>query len=666
MISNLQSAPLQTEPVSGYAAFDSETVYSKDYSVRDLGPTGYVNDPRFDCYLISIVCDDGFEWVGHPKDCPWEKLRNKGLLSANAGFDRAVLRRLIELGIAPAWVWPAVWHCTANMGVYFGLPRSLAGAVEQVFGVKVDKTIRDKDIKGKSWNNFGAELQAGVLRYALDDSRWVLKLWKEYGHLWPKTERIVSALTYSMGETGFTADADGLDAGIQLLERAKFEAAALIPWASESPILSPRALALQCRSVGIEPPKSLAKDSEECEAWEDAHGDKYPWVAAMRNWRRCNALVEKLKTARERIRPDGRMPFSLLYFGASTGRWSGAGGFNMQNLPRDPFYLNDRYALTTAKTDKSIDLRRQFKAAPGKKLVIADYRQIEARVTPWLAGDRATIKLVADGDARMKIEKGYDSSIYEIHARASMGWTGGILKKENPTIYQLAKARVLGLGFGCGWFKFIVLAKKMLDEKTFNAVFGKPVTAAETAQFVEYLLATDSKRRTYLPRWESDKMTQEERNTWVNSVLQVTDFPENNPKIVKLWKRLDDGLKNSAGGNYEVELPSGRVLRYFDVTRTGGQMKVRTTRGGHFTYAYGGLLTENLVQATARDILAEALVRLDEAGIRVVCHVHDEVICEVDMDFDPERIVELMTLNPSWARSLPLGAAYETSQFYLK
>ena len=49
-----------------------------------------------------------------------------------------------------------------------------------------------------------------------------------------------------------------------------------------------------------------------------------------------------------------------------------------------------------------------------------------------------------------------------------------------------------------------------------------------------------------------------------------------------------------------------------------------------------------------------------------MCHVHDEVICEVDMDFDPERIVELMTLNPSWARSLPLGAAYETSQFYLK
>lgn len=624
------SSPAATLPTSeSFAAFDTETLYGKDYSVRDLGPIGYTEDPRFDCYLVSFVTDDGFEFTGHPKDCPWERLRGKTFLSHNSGFDRAVLNRLIALGIAPDWVWPKDWHCTANLCVYFGLPRSLAGSVEQEFGVKVDKTIRDKDIKGKHWDEFGAELQAAVLTYALDDARWCLKLWQKLGAAWPERERIVSYLTYSMGEEGLYMNATGLENEIALLERAKFEAAALIPWSQENPILSPRALAIECRKNGIEPPKSLAKDSVECEAWEDTYGAKFPWVDAMRTWRRCNALSEKFKTALERIRPEtNRMPYSMLYFGASTGRWSGTGGFNIQNMGRDPIYFDDAYHISPTKTERFADLRSKIIAAPGKKLVVSDFSQIEARITPWLAGDRETIKLVAAGDAA-KRAGGAEVSIYEVHARASMDWTGGVLKKEDPLIYLLAKCRVLGLGFGCGWFKFISLARKMLDADTFMSVFGKEVSTEDTEQFFEYLLKTDGKRRVYLPRWESASLSPFERRVWVNSWLQVTDFREKNPKIVKLWRTLDDGLKRTPSGTtYVMELPSGRELKYFDVTNAGGQFKVRTTRGGHFSYAYGGLLTENCLTGDNEVLTPSGWKRLDSVetadllwdGIEFVSH----------------------------------------------
>lgn len=635
-----------------YSSFDTEAFYSKDYSVSDLGPWGYVHDPRFDCYQISIASDTGFEWVGHPKDCPWEKLRGEIFLTPNAGFDQAVLKRLIELGLAPADAYPAVWHCTANMGVYLGYPRSLAGFVEQSFGVKLDKTIRDKDIKGKKWSEFGEELQKKVLVYGLNDARWPLKLWQKHSADWPEHERILSELTYRMGEQGIFIDRDGLEADIKTLERVKFEAEQKIPWAGEFPILSARALGMECRKSGIEPPASLAMASEECAAWEDRYGPQFPFVAAARDWRRSNMLLEKFKTARDRIMPNGRMHYSMLYFGAHTGRWSGAGGWNVQNQPRLPFYFDENWSLTETVTERKVEMRSKLRAAPGMKFVIADYAQIEARVLPWLAGDRMTMQLIRAG-----------LGVYEAHSKLSMGWTGGPLKKENPALYQLAKARVLALGFGAGWLKFITMARMYVGDEVFAQVFGKEVTEENVRDFITYLTKTD-KKGTTLRQWP--KLTADEQRIWVNAWLQVSDFRKNNPKIVAVWNDLDRKLKQSSGGTYQIDLPSGRTLNYFNVSVTSGQTTVHTTRGGRVAYTYGGKLAENATQAAARDVIAEALVRLHKAGINVVLHVHDEIVCEVPQDFDPKIILNLMVQSPTWAKTLPIGAEYEESAVYRK
>lgn len=667
-----------------FVGFDTETLFTSDYSVSDLGPQGYVNDPRFDCYLISID-DPDFSWVGHPRDCPWDKLKGRSFVSANAGFDQAVLGRMIQLGLAPAWAYPEEWVCSANLSVYCGYPRALAQTVAVLFNEKVDKSIRNVDMKGHTIDTMDPELATRVKKYALDDARWCRLVWESLAPQWPPLERRISDLTYKMGAFGLYCDRSAVENDIKILEQAKAAAFDKIPWTkprnvpiqpdipesfavpadadvpryrlveASSP-LSPKALRAYCESVGIPAPSSLAKDSEECAEWEAKYGPDYPVVSAMRDYRRTNTILEKYYTIHRRINSLGRMPYGLKYFGASTGRWSGDSGVNIQNLPKEPLYFDKDWSITLQKTDTSVEMRPRFIAAPGKKFVIADYAQIEARVTPWLAGDEATLNLVRSG-----------MSVYDSHALQSGMWDGqgGSLKKVNKVLYALAKARVLGLGFGCGWLKFVTFAKMALkhEKGVFEQVFGAAVTSGQVDSFLQYLMKYD-KASTNLKKWLA--LSPEERVVWVNSWLQVTDFRNSNPRIVELWSRLGTHLKASVGGLYEIELPSGRVLKYFDVATRGDGVIVHTTKGGHASHAYGGLLTENLVQATARDVMAEALVRIEDAGIRVVAHIHDEIVVEVDTDFDGRRLVDLMTIPPAWAKTLPLGAEFEESAFYKK
>ena len=116
----------------------------------------------------------------------------------------------------------------------------------------------------------------------------------------------------------------------------------------------------------------------------------------MRDWRRSNILLKRLQTIQRRIRPDGTFPFSIKYFGGHTGRFSGDGGLNIQNMPRGAIM--------------GVDLRALFIPRPGKTFIIADLAQIEARITLWLAKDFETLALVEEG-----------ISVYEAHAIATMG-----------------------------------------------------------------------------------------------------------------------------------------------------------------------------------------------------------------------------------------------------
>lgn len=578
-------------------AIDFESTYAKDCDIGSLGAYHYLRQPKTDVYLVSIVGRD-FEWVGHPKDFDWSRLDGAFLLAHNLAWDGLVLAHLIECGVVPP-IRISGSACTANLSVYMGAPRNLAGAAKQLLGEEVSKDLRGW-MKGKTWADAVEAGRADELReYALRDARMCRAIWEKYSIQWPAHERELAQQTMLMGWRGFRVDQERVESGIARLERVKFEAARSIPWSDgDSAVLSPKALGEACRSAGITPPPSLSEDDPACGEWERQYGDQYPWVGAMRDYRKANALLEKLKTMRARTRStDGCMGIGLKYFGAATGRWSGDAGFSVQNLPRGESY--------------GVDLRACIVPRPGHTIVTCDLAQIEPRCLAWLVGDQAFLDQISHG-----------TPLYEAHARNTMGWRGGNLKKEDARIYALAKARAIGLGYGCGPEKFRTIARTMCGLEL------------------------------------GEREAQE----------TVVAFRSSNRAITGLWNRLQTDCRRSRGGSFEIELPSGRKLTYFNVSSNGG-WTFQTERGGPVQRFYGGRLAENLCQATARDVFAEGLLRVERAGFQFLFHCHDEVVCEVPSDSATEaaaEIARLMTTTPDWMPGIPLEAETQISDRYLK
>jgi len=616
-------------------SIDFETYYDRDYSLKKMDAWSYVHHPKFDCYLMSVygTTEAGpFQWAGHPKDFThWDLFNNATLVAHNAAFDSLVFKRLQFLGIISA-VGTPIWRCTASMSVYLSAPRSLKGACKQLLGIAVDKTQRDKAKGQTSDDLFGNEAMEA---YALEDARLCFLLWDKFNHLWPEAEQELATLTFLWGQQGIAVDVPRLKQSIQTLETQRFNAAQQLPWVDdldEDTPLSHRKLAEECRKADIPCPASLAMDDPECEAWENKYGSEYAWVDAMRIFRRTNMLLKRFKTVQSRTRDnDQRFPYALKYFGAVPGRWSGDAGFNVQNMPRGELF--------------DVDLRKCFVPAPGNVFIVADLCQIEPRILAWLIDDTAFLDLV---------RKGVD--IYEAHARSTMGYTDPRpLKDVDPDMRSLAKARTLGLGYGCGPRKFVAVAKNL---------GGIDITFAEAKQTVQ-------------------------------------DFRAKNPRITRLWNRLDRDFKRSAGSDYHIELPSGRELRYLSVAKNQrGYFTAATERGGRKRKLYGGLLTENLVQATARDVFAEQLLNIHrylsgEVGTdlravrsvappnnyqpptpnctapigRVVFHVHDEVIVEVPESQAQEaceRIRQIMSVSPAWLPDCPVAADAVIHHHYTK
>ncbi len=580
-------------------AIDYESFYSKDISITTLGVHAYLRHPECDIYLVSIVGDDGFEFVGHPTEAPWEKLHGATLLSHNRTFDKACMDRCRELGQpTPDYV---EWHCTADMCAGLGIARSLEAASVEILGYQPNKATR-ANMKGRRIEALNPEDHAELLNYALVDSRLCLALWQELSDQWSLEERHYSAHTTLMCHRGIGLDLEATDKAIKTLEKTLWECRNTIPWSDKTDsrgkpyaTTSPKQMHAECARLGIPAPPNVG-ETEAFAKWMGTYGEQAPFVQAVRDYRSINRtleLVKKLKVSA----PNGRLKYGLKYFGAHTGRWSGDSGINMQNFPRDEKF--------------GVNLRHLFIPEEGKKFVIADYAQIEARVLLWLAGDHAQLDIVRNG-----------TDVYEAHARQTMGYTDPRpLKDVDPHLRQYAKARVLGLGYGCGDKKFRILAKSMC---------GLDLTQREASK-------------------------------------TVYDYRRQNPKIIALWNQLDRAFKRSKGTDYQVELPSGRVLTYTNVISSGG-WRAKTTRGGKLppSYLYGGLLVENLVQATARDIMAEAIFRLESAGFPVVLHIHDEVVCEVPKHTDPKAIEHCMTQLPDWAQGLPLEAEAEETTKYKK
>lgn len=661
---------------------DFETYYSKKekYGISELGAWKYCDDARFDPYLIAV--SDGSEsWAGEPQDFCWESLEGATLLSHNRAFDSCVYEAMVRKGMAPR-VNIKDWLCTANMTAYLCNRRSLKDSSEFLLGVKLSKATRDyaKEKHAADMRRDGKWEE--MLGYGRSDAKHCHDLFTRYGHLWPDHERRLSELTIGQGSRGIAIDIPLLQEYIKIASEMLQATEAVLPWMADGRApTSPKAIAEECRKVGIPcpPVKSHFEDGEARFAvWENTYGPKYDWIANVSNWRSINKFLESLHTIAERLMPDGCFSFGLKYFGAHTGRWSGDSGFNMQNLRKVPIYCDDRRLMISddarlkeiGKCKKGplpgyvsavLDIRKLFIARSGRRLILSDLSQIEPRVLAWLVGDEKMLELMRAG-----------KSPYQSHAEATMGWIRGDMKAlneqgdgESQALYALAKARVLGLGFGCGPEKFITVAQTMA---------GLDITK-DDPQFIH---ATDKEGE---PIFDKEGQPVLVSGRGFHSRRVVKEYRESNPKVVALWKKLDQGFKNSEGGDFKVELPSGREMRYGKVRRecrsvldeeTGTVSKkwiFTADIGGRRFPLYGGLLTENLVQATARDVFAEQVLKLDtEFGScnRVLFTSHDEAINEANDNVSKKDVEHIMSQAPEWMPGLPVACEAKESAHYLK
>ena len=356
---------------------------------------------------------------------------------------------------------------------------------------------------------------------------------------------------------------------------------------------------------------------------------------------------------------DGRVRGLLEFYGANrTGRWAGR-LVQVQNLPRtytEPLEFARELvkgrkldALRTVYGSPNDTLSQRIRtacvAAPGNVLIDADFSAIEARVISWLA----------DEGWRLEFFRTH-GKIYEASASQMFGVPLERIKKGNPeySLRQRGKVAELALGYQGG-----VPAMRQMDT-------GK-------------LLAD-------LPDEEIKDIVDKWRNT--------------NPKIRNLWYSFNDAairvIQN--GGSLRVRcctftrecdcirgttcmtilLPSGRKLYYVEPSvgenRWGGPsityMGVNDKNKWGRIETYGGKLVENVVQAIARDCLAQAIEHLEAAGLPVVFHIHDEVVIDTAA-FDTndamlDKVVKIMSTPIPWAEGLPLGADGWVGAFFKK
>lgn len=659
--------------MSDIISIDFETYFSKKlkYSVRNMIAEQYCRHHLFHAYLIS-ACDGVNSWAGPIDEFNWAALEGKVIVSHNKYFDYNVWLELHRRGLAPAPNFKE-FHCTANLTAYLCNRRALDQAVEFLYNVKISKAER-AEADGRRWpDDFSADDQRRMLEYARGDVYWCRRIWTDHSHRWPEHERRLSEQTIRQGMRGVQIDTALLDQYILQTHEMKTSAENQIPWIRDSEEdewaefsakpTSTKCIAEMCFRSGI-PACPVKKDDEEAyELWESTYGPKHPWIYAVSNWRSINKLYRTFLTVKERLRPDGTMPFALKYFGAHTGRWSGDAKINMQNMRKKPVFCNEHGLLeinekrTDLATDHhaatgvwpewvkyAVDFRHLIIPRPGTKMIVSDLSQIEPRVLAWIVGNKELLDLIRGGMA-----------IYEAFARASMGWTGGNLKKENPGFYALAKAQLLALGYQAAWEKFITMAWNLARV---DITKDDPETVEETDRYTGEVSTVSG--------------------YGFNSKRVVREFRAQNPKIVGLWDRLDQSFKRSVGGDFILTLPSGRRMVYNQV-RADTRLKQNPKTGklerrfvwtadsdGKRKEIYGGKLTENLVQAAARDVFAHHLLRLEENGMQVLFSVHDEAIVECPMDSSAADVARVMSECPEWLAGCPIAAEAAEVDRYCK
>ena len=643
-------------PFDKILVIDFETRWdSKSYTLSKLTTEQYIRHPQFKAFGLAykdLADDESPVWVSHDDIPAWVASVDWGttaVVAHNAQFDIAILSWVY--GVKPCFVFDTLSMARALFGVEGG--NSLAKLAER-YGLPP---------KGEAVNSSNGladlsyEVEQELAEYCKHDV-WLCqqileKLTMEVEGGYPVKELKLIDMTLKMFiNPMLELDKEMLNEAI-VEEREKREALLEKIKVKESALASNDQFADVLRELGVTPPKKVSKTTGK-EAYAFAKNDAL-FQALLNSDNEDVALIcearLKVKSTLERTRAQrfvdiaerGTLPVPLHYYGAHTGRWSASkgSGLNLQNLKRGSF------------------LRKAICAPSGYTLVVCDLSQIEPRVLAYLADYQPLLEIFASGQ-----------DAYAAFG-AQMFGIPGLNKKDHADLRQSAKSALLGCGYGMGWASFsaqlltgFLGAPPTRYDKAFAKQLG--VTSQDVADFISW--EKNLEMMTGIPR----TCTDDELLVHCVSAKKIIDIYRSRAReVVSFWDLCGGLIKHSLADGKEythkcltfskesIRLPSGLSLRYPDLTGSADEKgRVQWHYGVDKKKLYGGKVVENVVQAVARCVMTDGMLRIQKR-YSCVLTVHDEVVVLVPEDKAKEAeawVLEQMVADPPYMKGIPLDA----------
>lgn len=613
---------------------DFETFYSKDVGFKKMTTEEYVRHPEFHVIGVSTKINDGEPvWFSGTHDQVKDYLTNltdwsdAALLCHNTLFDGCIISW--HFGIKPKLYLDTLCMARAIHGVEAG--GSLKALAERYeLGVKGTEV---GDAIGMKRTDFSPLSLAAYGEYCKNDVQLTFDLFGELASVFPEDELKLIDMTLRMFiEPAFYVDDALLVARLDELRQEKSELlkALMVKLECETEeavrkkLASNKQFGALLEELGIKPPMkvspttgkdtlALAKNDEGFIALTEHEDPFIQQLCAVRLG--TKSTIEESRIARFidiGARNKGLLPIPLKYYGAHTGRWAGSDKVNFQNLP--------------SRDKKKKALKNAVVAPEGYAVINCDSSQIEARVLAWLAGQDELVKAFAQGKDVYSI---FASKIYERE-----------ISKANPVERFVGKTCILGLGYGTGALK--------LQHTLKTSPPGADLTEEQCKDIVSL-------------------------------------YRETNDKIIQLWRDGDEVIQDLASwgntkpyyyGKHEclyiskegVRLPNGLHIRYPELYLNTDENKSRymyKSRKGPVSM-WGGSLVENVVQALARIIVGEQMLKINER-YRVVLTVHDAAVIVVkkeELDVAMKYITDVMSTPPNWAAGLPVACEANYGESY--
>lgn len=652
------------KPDNGLITLDFETYWDGEYKLKKCTTEGYVRDPRFEVIGVGVkfagrpaVWLEEYQFRAWAASMPWHAV---GVLCHNAQFDAFILSH--HYGIRPGML-----YCTMSMG------RALHGAVgvslnalSERYGVgkkgdEVRKTsgMRRKHFSREAWDKFGA--------YCINDCELTRALFDRMR--FPKLEYWVVDSTIRMfTEPVFETDRAILDAALAEERRRKAETLASIqkllslpdPESARAALASASQFAEILRRLGVTVPMkpgargmipATAKNDPGMQGLLESPNPDVRQAAKAR-LEITSRIVETRTERLIQIAERGPVPFYLKYCGAHTHRWSGGDKMNPQNFNRGG------------------SLRGAILAPAGHVLCVADLSQIEARMLAWVARQTELLDTFRKNDAL-----GEDGDFYS--DEGSRLFRKPLSKKETPKERQVSKGLLLGLGFNMGWPKCAQeLLKGMLGtppvqftqadatryQVSAAAFAAQPRGRQTCGEVVRELISNYGVRLSYADLLVHCAVTEYFVNLYRKTYPKVAATWQAMGRVIEVMARPDGAmtvgcLKVIPGG---IVKPSGLVLHYPELRRTkDGWFYLGGDSGREMKKIYGGLLTENVVQSLARDVIAEQAMWIRADGHRLGTTTHDDiaaVVPEEQAEQALQGMLARMRVAPAWCADLPLNA----------